>query len=75
MSWIEGPKPAIASSFSPSGGQDGDGWDLYIWCTSPREFGAGGDFHIFHVNSKDKIVSSKKPRLVGWLSHGKCVFQ
>lgn len=38
VSWVERPKPAIASSLSPPEGQDGDGWGLYFLYTGPWGF-------------------------------------
>ena len=75
VSWVERPKPAIASSLSPSEGQDGDECGLYFLYTGPWGFRAGDNFHIFHVNPKNETFSSQKARLMGWLPNGKCVFQ
>lgn len=65
VSWVKGHKPATALSLSLSG-EDGDGWDLYIWYTSPWGFWTEENFHIFHVNPKDGTFSTEKARTVCW---------
>lgn len=63
-----------APSLSPFRGQSSDGWSIDSWHTGPRGLEAEGDFHIFHVNSKDNRFSSTK---AGWLEcspYWTCVF-